>query len=238
MGCFKTTIKAAPPPAKSAAQLEMEQEQLEILREQRAQQEELAPFLYKSMGLTRDPETGSLIEAPVEQSEIERLYEERQLAALKGELPVSPALEAELSQQEQEISEDLARRLGPQWQQTTAGQRGMGEFQKRADLVREEARRGQLSTGESLLASRMGQMSDIEQRRLVNLQQSGQPSLQLLGAYGGVLAPYQQERMMGWQMSNQAKQQSAANRAGVIGSMFGAAGTLGGLALGGYTGRK
>lgn len=227
-----TKVSAPAPPAKSAAQMEIEQEQLEILREQRQQQSEFQPFLYKSMGLTRDPESGELVETPVEKTELERLYEERQLAALKGDLPVSPALEAELQTQQGQISEDLARRLGPQYQQTTAGQQSMGEFQKRAGLLREEARRGQLTTGEGLLASRTGQISDIEQRRFANLQGAGQPGLQLLGAYGGVLSPYQSERMMGWQMQNQAAQQSAANRAGMISSAFGAAGTAAGVGIG------
>jgi len=234
-----TNVSAPKAPAKSPAQQEIEQEQLEILREQRQQQSEFQPFLYKSMGLTRDPQTGELVESPTEQTEIERLYEERQLAALKGELPVSPALESELGTQEKQVQEDLARRLGPEWQRTTAGQQSMGEFQKRAGLLREEARRGQLTTGEGLMASRMGQISDIEQRRMANLQGAGQSAFQLLGAQGGVLAPYQSERMMGWQMANQAAQQSAANKAGLISNAFGAAGTVAGMGLtGGLSGLK
>lgn len=81
---------------------------------------------------------------------------ERQLKAYNGELEISPALEAELSAQEKEAKEVLARKLGPNWMQSTSGINAMKKLQEGANLVREEARQGIISSGEGVIAAREG----------------------------------------------------------------------------------
>ncbi len=232
---FSPDVNVPPPPPKSETELEMERKQLQLLESQMAEQQKLKPFLYESMGLRENPETGELERVPEQKDELTRLYEERQLQALKGELPVSPALEAELQNEYKKVNEDLTRRLGPNWQLSTAGQQAMGEFKKRAELLREEARRGQISVGEGLLASRIGLLSDLGQRDYNRLLSVGNRTYPLMSAYQSALSPYQRERMLQQQLGFQAAMQSAANKAEMIGDILELGGTVGGMYLYGKT---
>lgn len=234
-----TTVSAPQP---SAEERELQTMQLNLARQEAAQQEALRPFMLQNQGLTQDPETGEIrrlspeeLEAqrtPGEQRafDITRESQERQLAALKGELPVSPALEAELEQQQTQLRENLSRRLGGGFETTTAGIQSLGEFQKRTGLLREEARRGQISSGQGILQSRLAGQLGQQGAQFGQLQGIGQGSLGLLGGLGQAQQGFQFDRNLQFQ----AAQQTAANRAGVIGSIFGAAGTGAGLAAGGF----
>ncbi len=237
-----TSVEAPEP---SPEERELQTLQLDLARQEAAQQEALRPFVLQNQGLTQDPETGEIrrltpeeLEAartPGEQRafDITRESQERQLAALKGELPVSPALEQELQQQQTRLEEGLSRRLGGGFATTTAGQQALARQQQTAGLLREEARRGQITSGQGILGSRLAGQLGQQQQQFGQFQGIGQGSLGLLGGLGQAQQGFQFNR----QLEFQAAQQTAANRAGIISSIFGAAGTAGGLiATGGLSG--
>jgi len=237
MGCFSTNVEAPPPAAPSAEEKALQQTQLEMLKAQQAQTELVKPYLYKSMGLSEsvDPATGKTIlvenpksEADLLNDEIEKLYLSRQKQALEGTLPVSPALETDLATQESQLSEELSRRLGPNWQTSTPGIQAMGEFKKRADLLREEARRGQITTGEGMLINRLNQSSADQAKTYSQAYQAPQLYTGVLGNYQAAMAPYQQERMAVYNNNVSAAMQSAANKGALWSGLIGATGyTLG-----------
>lgn len=227
MGCFGGGNINVPGP--TSEEIELQRMQLDQLRQQNKLQQQFQPFILESLGFKIEPD-GSVTKLEQPKDELATLYEQRQLQALKGELPISPAMEKELSQQEAAITEGLSQRLGSDWQQTTAGQQAMSEFQKRAELLREEARRGQITTGEGLLESRLGFLQGVQQQGLSNLSAFASPNS--AGAYSSALAPYQAQR----QMQFSANQSSAANNAAMTSGLMGMAGTLGGFAIGGPLG--
>lgn len=77
-----------------------------------------------------------------------KLSTERYNQAMTGTLPISPALESELTAEETQAQEVLSRKLGPSWMLSTPGQKAMSTLKQKANLVREEARRGEISAGD------------------------------------------------------------------------------------------
>lgn len=234
-------------PQPTAQEIALQQAQLDSIAKQNAETEAFKPYLYKQMGLREV--NGQIQEIPWEERmasmapqeragyELNDLYLQRQKDAMEGKLPVSPAMEAELAQQGADLEANLSRRLGPQWSQSTPGIQSMTEFDKRAGLMREEARRGQISSGEGLLNARMGLLQNTQAQNVQQGQNWGLPAFsQLQGAYSQAYQPFQFNRNMQFQ----ANQQSVANRMGLISGAMGMAGSIagGGLGAGGRWGQK
>ncbi|MEE8382228.1 MAG: hypothetical protein V3R78_10200 [Thermodesulfobacteriota bacterium] len=222
-------------PQPSAEETQLQQMQLQLAQRQATQQQALEPFQLQAAGLVKEPD-GTLRRQTEEervagQTELQRQQEgvqrsllERQQMALAGELPVSPALEAQLGREGGLLEEQISRsgRRGG-----TLGTRQRSLFKTRADLVREEARRGQITglTGSSLgFAGLSGQQ---QAQQFGGLQGLGQGAQGTLGLLQGAAQPFQQQRMLEFQ----ASQQTAANRAGLIGAGLGAVGTVAGAGL-------
>ena len=205
----------------------------------------------RSMGLSSTGEALTEEElvaqmTPVERRnyELDKQYYERSQQALSGTLPVSPALEEELARQEKELSDMLAQRLGPNWQLSTPGIKTMSDFKQSAELLREEARRGAISTGEGLLASSANRALQYQQS--ADGGYSFSPNALTVGNYlntlsgttgnklysvpqlysgltqatGGIMAPYQSERMNVYNNQVSAAMQSSANKAALYGSLI------------------
>jgi hypothetical protein len=143
--------------------------------------------------------------------------------ALAGELDVSPALEQDLQRQGGLLEEQISRsgRRGG-----TLGARQRSLFEQRAGLVREEARRGLITglTGSSLGFAQLGGQQAGQQ--FGGLQGLGAGAQGTMGLLSSAAQPFQNQRMLEFQ----AQQQTAQNRAGLIGAGFGAVGTGIGLA--------
>lgn len=85
---------------------------------------------------------------------LNKLNNERLMKAYNGELEISPALEEELGAEETQAREVLQRKLGDNWMLSTSGQNMMKQIQQKGNLVREEARRGLITSGEGVATSR------------------------------------------------------------------------------------
>lgn len=83
-------------------------------------------------------------------AEVEGLLRQRTLAALKGELPVNPALMRELGTGEEELRASLFKQLGSGFETSTPGIQALAEFNQRKSEILEGARRGDLQLGEQL----------------------------------------------------------------------------------------
>ena len=156
------------------------------------------------------------------------------MRAYAGELPVSPALEQELNNQYKQLSEALSQRLGPGWMETTAGQQAMSTFMQKANLVREEARRGEITGGTSSTLSNLTYMGGSREAKASGAYAFPSRTSGLFGGYGQAMQPYQTQRQMQLQAS-MANAQSQSGLLGGLGQLAGAGiqayGTYKGLGL-------
>lgn len=93
--------------------------------------------------------------------EIEGLLNERTLKALRGELEVDPALERDIREQRETLQERLRQQLGAGFETSTPGTEALNRFEESATILRDQARRGQLTLSEQLSLARQG--ADIAQ---------------------------------------------------------------------------
>ena len=206
----------------------------------------------------RDPDTGELQDPDLEEGQIiafepiddelrpirediEKQFLQRTQDALAGNLPVNPALERELATGQQQVEERLLRQLGPGYETSTPGQAGLNTFFRTAEELREGARRGDLTLAEQLGLAREQQnnaRTDALIGRLTGLgninTQNIAGGLGLASGFGEITGQMQGNRALQLQ-ANIASAQSAsaaqAARASTLGSLFGAAGTIGGFAM-------
>jgi len=237
----------APKPSKE--ERELTRSQLELLQQSRAESEMMKPYLLQSLGLvqetvdgqssyrqmTEDEKLSSMSLTERANYDILRLQQDRMKMALEGKLPVSPALESEMADQEKMMREGLSRKLGTGWETTTPGIQALGEFRQKQGLLREESRRGELTSGQGILLSQGGYMSGLNQQNQAGMGAYGQRLFGLQQGYGQAQQPYQFNR----QLEGQARQFNAQSNAwGGLGSLFGSAvsayGTYAGLKAGGY----
>jgi hypothetical protein len=104
--------------------------------------------------LTEEQRIAYMTDAEKRSYDLTKLNDERLMKAYNGELETSPALEEELGAEETQATEVLQRKLGDNWMLSTSGQNMMKQIQQKGNLVREEARRGLITSGEGVAASR------------------------------------------------------------------------------------
>lgn len=221
-------------PGPTPEERSLQRQQLEILRQQRAEQEMLRPFILSQMGLTMED---GRIRRLTEQERLARMttperlaYEnmlkqmERNRLALEGKLPLSVGT----IQRKEEEFRQLMERLDRAGATGTVRERALDLFHRRWAAIEDAERRGELNAGTAAALQRLGVATDIGNRRYLQLQNFGLPSLRLFGSYMSALQPYQYQR--GLQL--QAGMQTAANRAGIISSAMQGLGLAGGYYLG------
>jgi hypothetical protein len=231
------------------AQTALLEEQQRLVQQQAEQNKVLLPFFARQEGfdVQVDPQTGQITgitELPsperAREAEIRGLLQERSLAALKGELPVDPALERSLKEQEQELRDRLIQQFGPGYETTTPGIQTLGEFFRSAEELRSGARTGQLTLAEQLGLTReqqemyrRGTAQDVARQFGVADPMSFAGALGQVGTgYGQAMGSY----LTQIQMAQQAQQAKRTQTAGLIGAGLGALGYAAGGALGGPIG--
>lgn len=143
-------------------QAELLREQREILGEQRRLEDLLRPQLFAQLGFDpiRDA-SGKIIgfeqsEKGKLRSEIETKFLERTQKALRGELAISPTLDRELTERKTGEIERLRRQFGPDFESTTPGGEALTRLSESDIEIREGARRGELTLNEQLSLARGG----------------------------------------------------------------------------------
>lgn len=221
-------------------------QQQEIIERQVRQQELLAPILFEEAGIipTLDPETGEITGFEVDpeaaalkeqRAGIEKLFLERSEAALKGELPIAPALERELEEGRLNLEERLRKQLGPGFETSTPGIEALDRFFRSGEELREGARRGDLTLAEQLgLARQQGQGAELRNflGNVTGVNQGGfsaiQPFSKVVAGLHDVEGSFAAQR----RLQTQALISGQQARASTLGALFGAIGTAGGIAAG------
>ena len=225
------------------AQAEQLQLQKKMLEEQYEQQKILLPFLMEQEGFDVEMDEGGRVKGIKKRAdpdadkrkELERMFLDRSMKAMKGELPVDPALERSLGDQEQQLRERLQAQFGEGYETASPAIETLGEFFRSSEQLREGARTGQLTLSEQLGLTR-------EQQRLYS-QQSGMDAIrtgmigdpltiagafgQSASGFGQAMQPYIQNRSM---IAN-ANAQGKSAFYGLIGSGIGALGKIAAAAV-------
>jgi hypothetical protein len=139
--------------------------------------------------------------------ENEQLLLERQNTALRGELPVSPALLSELDAQEEELHASLLENLGEGYETSTPGIEALAKFGEHRNVVLEAARRDDIATAgtaanqmggfiDSLAASRTGRAMGATQTPFLGASNL----MQIAQGYSGVGQQYYSNRALDFQM--------------------------------------
>lgn len=171
--------------------------------------------------MTEEEKYGRMSEAEKQEYDIAKKIRERELLALEGKLPISPAMTADLERQEKELGTALSQRLGPGWETSTPGIQQKARFGEQRGLLEEEARRGLISQAEAMGQSRRALESQLKGERAGMYSTYPSSHLQLAGLYGGMMQPYGSAR--------QAKAQERAAYYGMLGTLLGS-----GIGAGGY----
>jgi hypothetical protein len=141
------------------SQVQLSDLSFQMLKDSQAQQKaQRAAFITQFGGKT--PEEIQALEGK-QAFDINQLQGARLLAALKGELPVDPALERELGRQESLQRESVVRDLGPTGQNSSAGIERLARQQEVSDIARNAARQGELGTGASQVAASTGVLAGL-----------------------------------------------------------------------------
>jgi len=223
-------------PGPSEQEIALQQEQLELLQEQRKLSDLLTPFLFEEAGITaiRD-EAGEIIGFEREEDpnqplreEIERGFLERTQAALAGELPVNPALIRAREEGLKTLEERLRKQLGPGFETSSPGIEALSEFGTRSEELFEGARRGDLTLAESLGIARQESQERTLDRLFGRAAAGFEFPRSAAASITGPLSLFQQDRALQLQ-ANITSQQIGGQ---TLASLFGAAGTAVGLGIG------
>jgi hypothetical protein len=238
MGSVKAPKPTAAEEALRVAQKESIDLQNQIIRSQIAQNKILLPFLAEQEGFNIQLDNDGNITAiskradPDEelQKEIQRELNQRSLKALKGELPVDPGLERDITSQREALQNKLAKQYGAGYSTASPAIEALQRFDESSNILREGARTGQLTLAEQLGMSREQQNQFTQQSQQDVLRQSaiGDP-LTFAGAQGQVANNYlraQQPYIADRQMQLQARIATQQNRMSLFGAGIGAVGAL------------
>lgn len=88
--------------------------------------------------------------------QIQSLANERTLKALRGELEIDPAVERDIKQQEATLRDRLSNQLGSGYETSSAGIEALQKFNEGANILRSQARKGELTLADQLSMSRQG----------------------------------------------------------------------------------
>lgn len=233
-------------PEPTPEERDLQKEQTELLRQQREillaqskQGQMILPVLLKDAGfLPKFDAQGNITSieesndpATTLRKEIETGLLQRTQAALKGELPVNPALVGEISDQEKTLRETLLKELGPGFETSTAGIKALGEFGERKTQLLESARRDDLTLAEQLGIARTGlnrQVTSQAYNSIAGVPGNMQGIASTVQGFNSPLNWFQQNR----QGQFQADSMNAQLRSQTMGQIFGGLGMLGGVAAG------
>jgi hypothetical protein len=179
--------------------------------------------------LTEEERVAGLTPSQLRQEEIRGLQEERQLLALKGELPLTEQFTQQKKSQFEQFKEAQARQgniiTGDTPEEAVAqsspGIQALRQFRERFGILEEAQRRGEIQSGTANLLALQGGISARQQQQLQ--QQIAFPGRRagFLTQLGQAQQPFQFQRGLQFQ----AGQQTAANRAQLFGDIAGAFGT-------------
>lgn len=155
----------------------------------------------------------------IQNKEIQKLLGEKTLKALKGELDVDPALERDIKTQGDTLKDRLRSQLGSGFETSSAGIEALQKFGEGAEVLRSQARHGELTLAEQLSMARQG-VDLATGQSAIQATQARLPGIDPISAGGFAFG------------LGQGQQQSSASLRQILGGDLAIAGGLGQVASG------
>ena len=182
--------------------------------------------------MTEEEIDSGLTPSELRQKEIQTLTEERQILALKGELPISEAFKQQKQNEWEKFKEANAQKGiviegdTPEEGVSTSspGIQAIRQFNERFDIVEDAQRRGEISQGTANLASITGTISGTKQQEFNNFIGFPGRTAGTSQRVGAAFQPFQ----FNSQMQFDANQANAANSAANTQALLGGFGSLAG----------
>lgn len=184
------------------------------------------------------PQTYSIDELPPDATELQRreiqtLANQREIAALKGDLPVDPSVEADINRGEAQMREELARR-GVKPGSGDIYNRAISEYQRGANALRYGVRHGEMTTADAIATGRQLELQRKQGQYIdqaTGQTRAGADMLATGGSlYGSVADRYAGQRFKTHDYRVQEGMAAAGGANDLIGAGVGAAGMIGGAA--------
>lgn len=201
--------------------------------------ETVVPIGGKQYRIARDPNEASL---DAQNREISLASGARTLAALKGELPVDPAVEQDITRGRQELMEELRNRLGPGFETSDPGMRALSEYDRNTTAIRYQVRTGELNSANAIAMNTQGGMQRRSAQALASMQDVLTPIARANETYvgagslaGGMIGRDHGQRLMQMQLGNSnqmiGQQMDAQGNQSLISGGMGLAGGVGGALI-------
>lgn len=215
-------------PAPSAQETRLLQKQIDALEQQMAYYNAWEPILTGEMGykydeagnlvkLTEGEQLAGMTETERQAYDIQKLANEQELKAMRGELEISPTTEASIKEAGLTTAERMAAQLGSGWETSSAGIRAMAEQGQAAAELREAVRTGEMTNAEAIAQSRSAQSQSNLERLIRNQQSRTETGAGLVSAYESPINWYERQRagkFQGTQLGAQLKSQQMGQISG------------------------
>lgn len=218
-------------PGPTPQEIELQQMQLDTLKKQNALYGQLEPYFLQQAGYKKDA-SGNLVKMTDDeyyqglsnlekaQYDATRLQAEQYTKALKGELPLSQAVENELTKQRANLESYMSRKLGPNWQQSTPGIQALAEFDKQANALREEQMFGKQTASSAMSIAQQQAYGNLLANQMNQTAVAPTWGSGLIGLSSQAQQPYLQRAQMGLQ-ANMANAQGQSSMMSGLGGLLG-----------------
>ncbi len=210
-------------PNMSPEEKEMALLNLENMRSASAEDKAMKPLLLQQMGIIENPDgtyrqmteeerVAGMTVLQEKQYQVTGLELDRQITALKGELPLTVGTQQRYDSDREQFETEMQRRLGPAWKTSTPGIQAEEAFESRWGLLKDEERYSQLGRGTSAISSQFSLTEKIPAVKASQYAAFPQRRMGLLSGYSQAAEPFQTQRYLGYQGDVRAE----TRRAGLL----------------------
>jgi hypothetical protein len=232
-------------PGPTPEETQLNQIRLEEIKKSQAESAMMKPYLYQMAGvkevdgkivpMTEEEQLAGMTTSQKSQYDVSKLQNDQYSKALKGELPLSQAVEGEIAKQKSDLESYMSRKLGPNWKQSTPGIQSLAEFDKKANALREEQQYGKLTSASAMSIAQQDYLNQMMGRSAQTATSPFNLNQGIFSMAGQAQQPYQQQRALQLQASQQNNQSQSSLYSG-LGSLLGTGLIAGGMAFGGPAG--
>lgn len=232
-------------PGPTTEETQLRQMEMDQIKQSQAESAMMKPYLYQMAGvkevdgkivpMTEAEQLAGMTTLQQTQYGAAKLQSDQYTKALKGELPLSQAVEGEITKQKTDLESYMSRKLGPNWKQSTPGIQALAEFDKKSNALREEQQYGKITSASAMNIAQQDYLNQMMGRSANAATSPLQMNQGLFGMYGQALQPYAQDRSMQLQ-ANMQNAKSGDAMAGAVGGLLGTGLMAGGMYFGGPAG--
>lgn len=168
-------------------------------------------------------------------ADIRNLANERTLKALQGKLDVDESVEADIQRGQDQLRQELMKKLGPGAEGSDSWNRAMSEFDRNMNALRYSVRHGEMTTADAIATNRIGESMRRQEQALGNIHDATRNYSAASATSAGAGAGMESALSRFYGMRRDAAsiaQQNAASRGAEMGGYISAGSGLVGAGIG------